>query len=140
MAIKPIPSSPFPLCSPIALRRQAVNFRRRSSLLPPRSLANSGCSGEPLPLSLAQCASPCRGASPDPDIACSHALQVLLRSTPTSPSRSIDIGDRFRQNPDAPRPPACTICFAVSLCTSGEHRHFPKPPATFSSRSAAVLR
>ena len=48
MAIKPIPSSPFPLCSPIALRRQAVNFRRRSSLLPPRSLANSGCSGEPL--------------------------------------------------------------------------------------------
>ena len=42
MAIKPLLSSPFPLCSPIALRRQAVNFHRRSSLLPPRSLANSG--------------------------------------------------------------------------------------------------
>ena len=79
MAIKPTISSPFPLCFPIALRRQAAALLRRSSLLPPRPLANSGCSGEPLPLSLAQFTPLSHGASPDPELACSRALQVLLR-------------------------------------------------------------
>ena len=140
MAIKPILSSPFPLWLPIALRRQAVKFHRRSSLLPPRPLANSGCSGEPLPLSLAQCASPCRRESPGINLACSRALQVLLRSSPTSPSRCCHFGDRFRQGHDSPRPLDATICLASSLWSYGEHPCIPNPSASFSSRSAAVLR
>ena len=66
MAIKPFPPSPFPLWIPIS-------FRRRSSLLPPRSTADFSCSGEPLPPLLSWFTSPRRVASPDPDFACAHA-------------------------------------------------------------------
>ena len=140
MAIKPTLSSPFPLCFPTAKRRQAAALHRRSSLLPPRPLANSGCSGEPLPLSLALCASPCRRESPGINLACSRALQVLLRSSPTSPSRCCHFGDRFRQGHDSPRPPVHSSSFAVSSCASGEQPRIQNPPIALVCLCTAVLR
>ena len=133
MAIKPIPSPPFPLCSPIASRRQAAAFPRRSSLLPPHSLADSSFSGEPLPPLLAQYTPPCHGASPDPELACARALQVLLCFSPTSPSRSIIFDEPFRRITDAPRPPVPCSSFAVTSCTSGEQPRFLVPLASLSS-------
>ena len=105
MAIKPFPPSPFPLWIPISFRRQAVKFRRRSSLLPPRSTADFSCSGEPLLPLLAWFTSPRRAASPDPELACARALQVLLCFSPVSPSRGFIFDEPFRRVSDAPRPP-----------------------------------